>query len=86
MNDFQLLNLRQVRACYGNKSRTWVYEAAGRGLIPKPCRLGASLAWSAAEVQADIEKKLAENRFTVKPRHTPKKPRSATQVSEPRAA
>lgn len=56
----QLLRLRQVQSTTG-LSRGAIYDMASRGQFPSPIKIGPrASAWVAAEVDAWIERRIAE--------------------------
>lgn len=56
----QLLRLREVQTTTG-LSRSAIYDLASRGLFPGPIKIGPrASAWVAAEIDAWIERKVAE--------------------------
>jgi prophage regulatory protein len=56
----QLLRLREVQTTTG-LSRSAIYDLASRGQFPCPIKIGPrASAWVAAEVDAWIERKIAE--------------------------
>ncbi len=56
----QLLRLRQVQSTTG-LSRSAIYDMASRGQFPSPIKIGPrASAWVAAEVDAWIERRIAE--------------------------
>ena len=76
-----LLNRSQVLQRLGNKSVSWLYQEMAADRLPRPIRLGAqSVAWVASEIDAYIEKRIAEGRVTLtaKPRDRKNQSRPVT--------
>jgi prophage regulatory protein len=46
------LNLRELRAKLGNRSRSAVYVDMATGRLPPPIRLGGRLLWAESEIDA----------------------------------
>lgn len=52
----QYLNLAQLQAKLGSRSRSSIYRDVEAGRIPEPIRLGARLYWKEAEIEEAIKR------------------------------
>jgi predicted DNA-binding transcriptional regulator AlpA len=50
----QYLNLNQLRAKLGNRSRSAIYVDLAAGRLPQPIKIGAKLYWPEADVDAHL--------------------------------
>ena len=50
------LNLAQLRANLGGRSRSSIYRDIEAGRIPKPVKLGARLYWNEAEIDEAMKR------------------------------
>ncbi len=50
------LNLHELSAKLGNRSRSAIYNDMGAGRLPKPVKLGGRIYWPEAEIEECLRK------------------------------